>query len=48
VAFVGYFQEPTLNIAMLRLFDIHPMFRPHLGIQPQNERRHSPDLDKPE
>lgn len=36
VDFVGYFQEPTLNIAMLRLFDIHPMFRPHLGIYPEN------------
>ncbi|RMG39377.1 MAG: hypothetical protein D6732_04270 [Methanobacteriota archaeon] len=30
---VGYFQEPTLNISMYNYFDIHPMFRPHLGIR---------------
>jgi hypothetical protein len=30
--FVGHHQEPTLNIAMFNHFDIHPMFRSHLGI----------------
>ncbi|MDZ7264484.1 MAG: hypothetical protein ONB16_07860 [candidate division KSB1 bacterium] len=30
--FVGYHQEPTLNIATINYFDIHPMFRSHLGI----------------
>ncbi len=30
--YVGYHQEPTLNIAMINFFDIHPMFRSHLGI----------------
>ncbi len=30
--FVGYYQQPTLNIAMINHFDIHPMFRAHLGI----------------
>ena len=30
--FVGYYQQPTLNIAMINYFDIHPMFRSHLGI----------------
>lgn len=31
--YVGYHQEPTLNIAMINYFDIHPMFRSHLGIE---------------
>jgi hypothetical protein len=30
--YVGYHQEPTLNIALIRYFDIHPMFRSHLGV----------------
>jgi hypothetical protein len=30
--YVGYHQEPTLNIALIRYFDVHPMFRSHLGI----------------
>jgi len=30
--YVGYHQEPTLNTALIRYFDIHPMFRSHLGI----------------
>jgi len=30
--YVGYHQEPTLNIAMINYFDIHPMFCSHLGI----------------
>lgn len=31
--YVGYHQEPTLNIAMINFFDVHPMFRSHLGIK---------------
>lgn len=30
--FVGYHQEPTLNIGLFNHFDIHPMFRSHLGV----------------
>ena len=30
--FAGYHQEPTLNTALIGHFDIHPMFRSHLGI----------------
>ncbi len=32
--FVGSHQEPTLNIATINYFDVHPMFRSHLGITP--------------
>lgn len=32
-AFIGAYQVPYLNLAAVRRFEVHPMFRAHLGLQ---------------